>query len=726
VQRRGDGLGAGTGKIGDVTRSAGSVRTWQRAAVLGSLWAAVEIVVGSFLHNLRVPFAGSLLAAFGIVVMTAGHRAMPDRGIIWRAALICALMKSVSPSAVILGPMVGILSEGLLLQAAVALLGANAAGYLVGGALAGAWPLAQKLASTVIVFGPDVVRLYVEAYRYAARSLGVSGFGPFDLVAALLVLECATGVGAAVVGMRLGRRAGTVTDEVALQLKPPPADPTARPAPGPWSIPRLVVSCAVLVGGMAGIASVPLAAAAVVVGAFAAWVFRAYPRAMARLRRPAFWAELGGVMLLAGLLLGGLQGGAAGLFDGLRAGTEMVLRAVLALVGFTAISVELRNPRILDWLERRRMQELSGALGVAFGALPAFTAALSNQRAFWRRPMAVLAGMLQLANNLSVARGEGHPRLVILTGRTGAGKTTLAGDVVERLRKRGVGVAGLLARGLVADSRRAGFDLIDLGTGREMPLCRVGEPGGPDHERCGPFEFTREGLAFGRAALAGDAMDADLVVVDEVGPLELSGGGWCGSLDRLAVHARGALLVVARLAVVDAVKTRWGTAETPVWDVAHADADALADLIAGLAASPAGRRPAPLPRGAIAREKKTVSAMVGIYCADHHRPAGGLCKDCEALLAYSHARLDRCPYGDDKPACKECPVHCYQPAKREAMRAVMRHAGPKMLSRHPWLALTHLWKERVRGTPPRPGRSRSSAAPARSENPGSPPARGLG
>jgi len=116
--------------------------------------------------------------------------------------------------------------------------------------------------------------------------------------------------------------------------------------------------------------------------------------------------------------------------------------------------------------------------------------------------------------------------------------------------------------------------------------------------------------------------------------------------------------------------------------------------------------------GAIAREKKTVSAMVRLYCADHHREPNGLCPSCRDLLDYSHQRLDRCPYGEDKPACSECPVHCYLPARREAMRTVMREAGPKMLFHHPWLAIVHLWKERVRGTPPRPSARRHQPPPA--------------
>ncbi len=104
---------------------------------------------------------------------------------------------------------------------------------------------------------------------------------------------------------------------------------------------------------------------------------------------------------------------------------------------------------------------------------------------------------------------------------------------------------------------------------------------------------------------------------------------------------------------------------------------------------------------AIVREKKTVRAMVGVYCADHHPSATGLCTDCRSLLAYALERLDRCPYCEDKPTCKDCPVHCYRSEPREAIRVVMRYAGPRMLWRHPWLGIVHLWKERARRNPGR-------------------------
>jgi hypothetical protein len=92
----------------------------------------------------------------------------------------------------------------------------------------------------------------------------------------------------------------------------------------------------------------------------------------------------------------------------------------------------------------------------------------------------------------------------------------------------------------------------------------------------------------------------------------------------------------------------------------------------------------------ITRERKTVEAMIDIYCQERHSTGNGLCQECKALRDYARQRLQRCPYQEGKTTCAKCPIHCYRPAMREQIRAVMRYAGPRMPYRHPLMALQHM------------------------------------
>ena len=92
----------------------------------------------------------------------------------------------------------------------------------------------------------------------------------------------------------------------------------------------------------------------------------------------------------------------------------------------------------------------------------------------------------------------------------------------------------------------------------------------------------------------------------------------------------------------------------------------------------------------LARERLTMGKMVGIYCAAHHEPHDdSLCDACQEFLDYAEVRLEKCPYGEDKPTCANCPIHCYKPARKAQAKAIMRYAGPRMLLRHPLLAIAH-------------------------------------
>ncbi len=97
-----------------------------------------------------------------------------------------------------------------------------------------------------------------------------------------------------------------------------------------------------------------------------------------------------------------------------------------------------------------------------------------------------------------------------------------------------------------------------------------------------------------------------------------------------------------------------------------------------------------MPTSRITREKETVKRMIHLYCLKKEKNHA-LCLECTELLQYAYARLERCPFGEKKKACKSCTIHCYKPDVRSRIQEVMRYAGPRMLFYHPVAAIKHLF-----------------------------------
>jgi hypothetical protein len=92
-------------------------------------------------------------------------------------------------------------------------------------------------------------------------------------------------------------------------------------------------------------------------------------------------------------------------------------------------------------------------------------------------------------------------------------------------------------------------------------------------------------------------------------------------------------------------------------------------------------------------ESHTVSVMIRMYCRAKHRQPS-LCDSCQSLTDYALKRIGYCIFGNEKPVCSDCPVHCYKPDYRERIREVMRFAGPRMIWQHPVLAIRHIIKKK--------------------------------
>lgn len=541
---------------------------WLKAAVVGSLWAAVEIVLGSFLHNLKIPLAGSFLSFITVYLVISFFQVWKNHGLIWRAGLICALMKSISPSAIIIGPMIGILSQAMILDLTIRLAGRNLFSYMLGGALAVFSALAQKALTLLILYGWDFVILLENLYLFATRQLGLEQLPPEGLLAILSLVYLFSGAMAGFMGFLTGSRYmknhSHSRDFRPLQPQGQ-SDLFKHTRKNNHSISLLVFSFAMLVAGMVAITRLHLWMSAIWIVLVLLLGYWRYAGSMRYLRKPALWLQLGAIILLSTLLKNGMEQ----MFspEGLFVGLKMSFRALLLLTCFAAISTELKNPVIKNLLYNRGFQNLYQSVELAFSALPGIMDAFYNSAQpvkGFRKMVYAMLGRSQAMLSAFRKAEENRKPVFILTGRIHQGKTSFTRRLAEALQNQGLMVRGFVTLGNVDNSSRNQYKIKNLESGCETILCSTQ----PHAQKInyGRFYFEETGIKTGCDIIAKTLTHhTDLLIVDELGPMEIHNQGWAPVIEKVVERNVCAQFWVVREKLVKPMLRKWNVGDAVVF-----------------------------------------------------------------------------------------------------------------------------------------------------------------
>jgi len=551
---------------------------WLKASVVGALWASVEIILGSFFHNLRIPFAGTILAMNSVALMVAFNQVWKVKGLFWRAGLIAALMKSISPSAILLGPMIGIFTEALLMEITTRTFGRNIIGYIVGGALALSSTIVHKIVSLLVYYGFDFVTVLVNLYDYAVKQIGYPDLQPETALGFLLGIYVLLGVVSSIFGYFIGRKTAKTSaehgqaDTISLRLD---KRLFGMDEGQKFSVKVLFLHIFIIAVCLVMINSYSFFLGSVFIVVYVAFCIFYYKRSLRHLKRPFFWIQVLVLTMLATIFFNGFQSG--NFFDqqGLMVGIKMNIRAILILVGFSAISVELRNPVVKSVLYRKGFSQLYLSVGLAFAALPSVIGQFTKPKQFLRKPFNTLSSVLLQADNLYSLFSESinKPKVIILTGEKHEGKTTFATNLAKALNAKGIAVGGFVAPGKFENNRRSAFNILDLKTGKQIPLCSINRTEG---EAIGPFKFDPDGQHFGNQILSSENLkNIDVLFIDEIGPLEIKGQGWVSAIDKLMDDAGRTHIWIIRKGMVEEAIQKWGLMDVKVFDVSTAKIEVI-------------------------------------------------------------------------------------------------------------------------------------------------------
>ncbi|MBN1948007.1 MAG: hypothetical protein JW797_20230 [Bradymonadales bacterium] len=183
-----------------------SSRYWSLVASFGTLWGAFEVTLGSFLHALRIPLVGVLLASIGASLLVAQRQICPRFGISLATAVIAALLKGFSPAGAIVGPMVAILMSGLLAELVLTIRPHTWFTAWLSGLLAVAWSIFQPLLTHTILYGVQVLSLYQQILIRLSRSLGISTTAGLTSIGLFVGVCCLVGGLASSYGWWMGQR----------------------------------------------------------------------------------------------------------------------------------------------------------------------------------------------------------------------------------------------------------------------------------------------------------------------------------------------------------------------------------------------------------------------------------------------------------------------------------------------------------------------------------------
>ena len=138
---------------------------------------------------------------------------------------------------------------------------------------------------------------------------------------------------------------------------------------------------------------------------------------------------------------------------------------------------------------------------------------------------------------------ENELKIVLLTGPPGVGKTTMVDRLATTFLAKGLTVSGISTREVRESGNRIGFKIKDLATREEGWLARKDSSSGP---KVGSYRIVSQDLerigvnAIERAT----KQPTDIIIVDEIGPMEMTSSMFRRSLSRIFSGERPTIATV--------------------------------------------------------------------------------------------------------------------------------------------------------------------------------------
>jgi hypothetical protein len=171
-----------------------STRELVTLAVFGALWGLVEISLGSVLHAINLPLTGLSLSVIGVMVASIGRLFVPRRGSTIFIGVIAMILKLFSIGNILIGPMVGIITEAILAELILDVFPKpSLAAFIFACSGAALWTIVQPFVTGLLLFGRNLVLVWLDMLDMGNRLFGIPSQAAWGIVLALVALHLIVG-----------------------------------------------------------------------------------------------------------------------------------------------------------------------------------------------------------------------------------------------------------------------------------------------------------------------------------------------------------------------------------------------------------------------------------------------------------------------------------------------------------------------------------------------------
>ena len=166
----------------------------------------------------------------------------------------------------------------------------------------------------------------------------------------------------------------------------------------------------------------------------------------------------------------------------------------------------------------------------------------------------------------------------VVTGGKAAGKTSFTEKLAELLKdKKNLHISGFLSKGFWENNQRSHYVLRDFQTGQNLLLCKAGKTLG--WIEGGPYSFNPEAIRMGEKIIATISANCQLIILDEIGKLELNEKIWHRLLTGLVHKNNCNLLLVIREEFVQQVIEKYRIHNVNILNISQTNPESAAQLI---------------------------------------------------------------------------------------------------------------------------------------------------